>query len=128
MNEHTHNELFIKVGEVYAAVIWLSRFVCALCLLVVLKVIANSLIYSRMVRISTRIESLLTLAEKHGALTDDKANELKTSQQQAVKNVAAVVKQQAASIKNEVPGRVVEEIERAKVSRESGDGTLPVIP
>lgn len=100
--------------------------VCALCVLVILQIVAKVFIFGKVVKVMERCELLLNMVEIHAKITDSQkertaealdtmkaeakntAVKAETAVQQASKEVKAVVKEVA----QEIPKKVVEEIQK----------------
>jgi hypothetical protein len=84
-----------------------------LAILLAVLVVACAVMLARVERVLARVEKLLTLNERHGALTDDKVQEIKDNALTAAKDVVGALKSATKEIKAEVPPKVVEQIARA---------------
>lgn len=120
------SEISDRIETLYSAVVWLARLVIGLCVLVVVQIAAKAVIYTRVMSLLRRTNTLLEIVEKHGVISDDKANDLKKQTAAAARTVASVVVAQAASVKEVVPKKVADEIDRRAGSLDSG--TLPTLP
>ena len=103
-------DVYERVEHLYSVVIWLARLIALLCFVIVAQIFAKGIIFTRVLRLLNRVEALLVLAERHGVMSDDKANELKANTVAAAKAVVASVKSVGAEIKAEVPPKVMEAI------------------
>lgn len=114
-------DVFEKVEHLYRVVIWLAWLTGIMSILVLFQIVAKALIFSRVLAMLRRVETLLQMAERHGQITDARAADMKSTTIQAAKTLAAVVNTAAAEIKTEVPPRVAAELQKG-----AGDsGVLP---
>ena len=116
-------DVYEKVEHLYAVVVWLARLVGLLCALIVAKIAINSLTLGRVNRLLGRVEALLTLNEKHGAINDDRTREIKAQAVAVAEAATAQVKAVGAEIKAEVPPAVLAAIKRDSASGEASLAT-----
>lgn len=120
----TPQDVYDKVQILTSELWWVVRLVVVLCGLVLLQILAKAIIFGRVMSLLHRVEILLTLAEKHGTLTDEQVESLKNQQTTATRTVVGAVKVAAASIKSEIPPKVVEEINRVSPLSHGDSGVI----
>lgn len=119
-------DVYDKVEHLYAVVIWLARLMLLVCGLIIMQIFAKAIIYTRIARLLSRVEILLTLTERHGAINDQKTQEIKAQAVQVAQAATATVKAVGEEIKAEMPAAVVAAIKRD--SSDGGDSVIIVTP
>lgn len=101
-------QILCKLDILTAQVRFLTACVYVLCALIVVITALKAMQFIKTRYMLKRVELLLTLAEKHGGLTDDRTQEIKT----AAEGVAEVVRKTAASLELTVPTKTAEEVSK----------------
>lgn len=122
-----------------ADMLFVTRLVALACVLLILNLIGHALIFLRTLTVYSRVDTLLTMTEEHGANTDRRAEQIEHNTQTVATVVAPLLKAapllQAASedVKREIkdmPEKVASAIKKGTGSSDGGDiqGSIPTIP
>lgn len=112
-------EMHAEIAALYWTVRFLSWLVCGLVVLEVVQLTSHYVIFARMQKYAARVESLLTLTERHGKSTDARATEMASTAARVAQIVTPLAESapalQAATAEvvarvAEVPQRVVQAI------------------
>jgi hypothetical protein len=95
----TPQDVYERVEDVAVLVVWLSRLVAFLAITLIVKIVVTMFVYRKVTDLLHRVETLLVMAEKHGAITDDKAAQIKDATVQAARAVISTVRSTAEEVK-----------------------------
>ncbi len=117
-----------EIDTLYSLTYFLCWLVGLMCFLVVGQICIKLVVLGRTMAIGRRVETLLTLTERHGKSTDDRTREIGDCAREVVRAVAPIAHSapalHAATAEvvqkvDEVPARVIEAIKEEKKKTDS---------